>query len=98
MRAIIIIALIAFFTSCKAKQTESQSENEVNVTEVRDSLEIALGRITLRMEELGKESERLLEVSSPENPIVKNLEAEYLRLLVQKEEILLQLADLDGNP
>ena len=97
MRAIIIIALLAFLTSCKGKQTANESSNVRKLTEVRDSLTDVLEQINLQIEELGKESGRLSKVSTPDNPMVKNLEEEYLKLLVQKEEILLQLAEIPDH-
>ena len=97
MRAIVIILFLAFFTSCRGKQTVREAVPAPNTSEVRDSLESALDGIALRMEELATESERLSAALTPDNPIIQNLEEEYLKLLVQKEEILLQLAEIPDH-
>lgn len=98
MRAIVIILFLAFFTSCIGKQTVSEAVPATNTSEVRDSLESALDGIALRMEELATESERLSAALTPDNPIIQNLEEEYLKLLGQKEEILIQLAEIPDHP
>jgi len=94
MRVVLIFLVIVFLSSCKSKHTINESANELNTEEVRDSLETALVIISDRIDELAKVQERLLKSSDPANPIIKNLDKEYLKLLEERENIQIQIVNL----
>ena len=95
MRVLLVFILIAFFASCKGKQeTGNSMDNQQSIEKLRDSLESSIDIINDRIAELQKEQERLLKSTSEENPVLKNIEDQYLELLGEREKIQIQLANL----
>lgn len=89
--------LLVSFTGCKEKHTINERKNEINAEQVRDSLERSIERINEQIANLKAEQERLVNASSSENPVVKNLEKKYMELLLEREELHIQLALLDTD-
>jgi hypothetical protein len=97
MRIILVLLLLVSFTGCKEKHTINERKNEINAEQVRDSLERSIERINEQIANLKAEQERLVNASSSENPVVKNLEKKYMELLLEREELHIQLALLDTD-
>ena len=98
MRVFLAVILIVFITSCKEKKTVTVSATDQNIEVVIDSLKSSIQIINNQITALSEQEERLLENLDSENPVLKNIEKEYLRLLLQREELQIQIATLEAGP
>ncbi|MBC2838874.1 hypothetical protein [Robiginitalea sp. SC105] len=96
MKKLLVILSFALTSNCLAQTEPVIAPETTQTVQVRDSLEQSLVVLTERLEDLGQEMTRLLRSSSSENPIVKNLENEYLVLLEKRERLVIRLAALEN--
>ncbi|MCO5725519.1 hypothetical protein [Robiginitalea marina] len=97
MRAILAVIFIVFITSCKEEKSANILPTEQSTEEVVISLKDSIQKINDKITEISEQQERITENISPENPIIKNIEKEYIKLLLLREELQIQVATLEAG-